>query len=148
GFFYSPATVINLTLFGNHLFCRPRYHHYYFGDYYAANFVGLGFYPWFSVQAHKCYDPFWAHERWHHRRDRDWARTVEANYRQRRDDKNARPPHTWADAKALAVKGGSKGDKSQILAASLEQVAKNKEAPVRLQSLDKQTREKLADRKR
>jgi hypothetical protein len=37
GFSYSPSTVINPAVFAthdNHLFLRPSYGHYYFGDYY------------------------------------------------------------------------------------------------------------------
>ena len=49
GFSYSPTTVIDLAAFTNHLFLRPRYQHYYFGDYYAPNYRSAGFYPWFSV---------------------------------------------------------------------------------------------------
>ena len=45
GFSYSPATVIDLGVFTNHLFLRPQYQHYYFGDYYAANYQAAGFYP-------------------------------------------------------------------------------------------------------
>ena len=45
GFSYSPTTVINPAVFANHLFLRPQYQHYYFGDYYAANYQAAGFYP-------------------------------------------------------------------------------------------------------
>ena len=45
GFSYSPTTVIDLGVFANHLFLRPQYQHYYFGDYYAANYRSAGFYP-------------------------------------------------------------------------------------------------------
>ena len=50
GFSYSPTMVIDLGVFANHLFLRPQYQHYYFGDYYAANYRSAGFYPWFSYQ--------------------------------------------------------------------------------------------------
>ena len=50
GFSYSPTTVIDLGVFANHLFLRPQYQHYYFGDYYAANYRGAGFYPSYSYQ--------------------------------------------------------------------------------------------------
>ena len=50
GFSYSPTMVIDLGVFANHLFLRPRYQHYYFGDYYAANYRDAGFYPSYLVQ--------------------------------------------------------------------------------------------------
>ena len=48
GFSYSPETVIDLGALVNHLFLRPRYEHYYFGDYYAPNYQNAGFYSSFS----------------------------------------------------------------------------------------------------
>ena len=42
GFSYSPSTVIDLVVFASHLFLRPQYQHYYFGDYYAANYRTRG----------------------------------------------------------------------------------------------------------
>ena len=77
GFSYSPTTVIDLGVFANHLFLRPQYQHYYFGDYYAANYRGAGFYPWFSINTGRFgYDPIYAHDRWQHRQDSGWDRRV------------------------------------------------------------------------
>ena len=73
GFSYSPATVIDLGVFANHLFLRPRYQHYYFGDYYAANYQTAGFYPSYSYNAGRYgYDPIFAHVRWQHRQEGQW----------------------------------------------------------------------------
>jgi hypothetical protein len=148
GFFYSPSTVISLSVFGNHLFCRPQFNHYYFGDYYAANYVSLGFYPWFSYASYRGYDPFWAHQRWSHRNDRDWVRHVQADYRHRRDHKDARPPHTWSDVKRLAATKDVALDNNRLVATSFAEFTKSKEAPVRFQSLDKATRQQFADREK
>ncbi len=40
-----------------HLFVRPSYRHYYFGDYYAVGYEGLGFHPWFQYHGHQGFDP-------------------------------------------------------------------------------------------
>jgi len=64
GFSYSPATVINLSAFVDNLFFRPRYQHYYFGDYYASNYHDGGYYPAYSDNSSRYgYDPIYAHER-------------------------------------------------------------------------------------
>ena len=64
GFSYSPSTVINPAVFASHLFLRPSYGHYYFGDYYAPNYANAGFSPWFAFQSSGVgYDPFFAQER-------------------------------------------------------------------------------------
>ena len=36
GFRFTPSVVIYSNVLHQHLFCRPRYGHYYFGDYYAS----------------------------------------------------------------------------------------------------------------
>ena len=73
GFSYSPSTVINPGVFASHLFLRPGYGHYYFGDYYGSNYSDAGFSPWFSFQSsRRGYDPIYANQRWQHRQDRDW----------------------------------------------------------------------------
>ena len=106
GFSYSPATVIDLSVFTNHLFLRPRYQHYYFGDYYAANYQTAGFLPWFSFQSSRYgYDPIYAHQRWQYRQDPQWEQRVEADFRNRRDHEDARPPRTWAAQRDLGTRG-------------------------------------------
>jgi hypothetical protein len=144
GFYYSPATAINLTIFSDHLFCRPRYGHYYFGDFYASSYVSIGIYPWFSFTKYKGYDPIWAHHRWHHRHDHDFVRHVEADYRHRRDHKEARPPHTFDEAKTVASRSRAGGDKDAEIAHSFHQMARGKDTSTRFQTLDKESREKLA----
>ena len=68
GFSYSPSTVINSGVFVSHLFLRPGYGHYYFGDYYGSNYANAGFSPWFSFQSsRRGYDPIYANQRWQHR---------------------------------------------------------------------------------
>ena len=79
GFSYSPSTVINPGVFASHLFLRPGYGHYYFGDYYGSNYADAGFSPWFSFQSsRRGYDPIYANQRWQHRQDREWEQRAEA----------------------------------------------------------------------
>ena len=148
GFSYSPATVINPAVFANHLFLRPGYNHYYFGDYYAANYYDAGFYPRFSFHNHNGYDPIYAHDRWQHRRDREWEHRQEADFRNLRDHEDSRPPRTWAAQRELETSRVKSKDKSFVLAASLAQLAKSKDSPLRFQPLDKNERQKLAQRGR
>ncbi len=128
---YAPATVIDLDVFTDHLFVRPRYSHYYFGDYYAATYIDRGIYPWFSVQARRvAYDPIYAQRCWRHRDEPDWRRSVEVSYDRRRDDVRQRPPRTldvqlhMGDRGEVAVKGF-------IVAKTLQQVAQANRARFR-----------------
>ena len=102
GFYFTPSFAINLGVFSNCLFLRPRYHHYYFGDYYATRHYQRGIYPWFSPHARRHgYDPIYAHQRWKNRSDRHWERDLQATYRLRLKNQAARPPRTLREARRL-----------------------------------------------
>lgn len=144
GFSYSPSIAIDLGLFATHLFLRPQYQHYYFGDYYAANYQGAGFYPSYSYNSGRYgYDPIYAHQRWEHRQDRDWDRRVAADFHNRRDHENARPPRTWAAQRALGASALASRERSLAVATSLDQLARSKENRLRFQAVDKLERQNL-----
>ena len=56
---YRPSYAINLNVdFLAHLFVRPKYGHYFYGDWYASNFTSIGYRPWVSYTSHyRSYDP-------------------------------------------------------------------------------------------
>ena len=125
GFSYSPIVVINPAVFVSHLFLRPSYGHYYFGDYYGSNYASLGFSPWFSFSSSRSgYDPFYAHQHWHHRNDRQWDSRVEADFVHRRDNEEARPPRTWTAQQKRGTEGATSSDKSFAVGASFDELAK------------------------
>jgi hypothetical protein len=145
GFSYSPATVIDLSVFTNHLFLRPRYQHYYFGDYYAANYQNAGFLPWFSFQSSRYgYDPIYAHQRWQSRQNPQWEQRLEADFRLRRDQEDARPPRTWAAQRALGEKGVDLPERGFVIGEPLAHRATSKDNPRSFQALDNDARQKLA----
>lgn len=147
GFSYSPSTVINLGVFNRHLFLRPGSGHYYFGDYYGSNYAAAGFSPWFSFQSSRQgYDPIYAHERWQHRDDRGWEQRTEANFRNLRDNEDARPPHNWAAQRALAVRGQTSDRTYTPVAAPLEELAQKKEGRLRFQPVDPAERQQFGQR--
>jgi len=147
GFSYSPATVINPAVFASHLFLRPSYGHYYFGDYYGSNYASSGYSPWFAYySSHTGYDPFYAHQHWHHRNDRQWGRRVEADFANRRDNEAARPPRTWSAQRERSTRDATSGDKGFVVAASLDDLANNKEAAIRLTPVAKEVRTQYGQR--
>lgn len=149
GYSYSPSTVINLGLFTAHLFSRPNYQHYYFGDYYASNYNSAGYYPWFQFGASgRGYDPFYARQRWDNRGDRDWQRRIESDFVRRRDNEDARPPRTLAAQTARSSDAVNSTDKSLVMGLSLDQLAKSQGpgSPRRFQSVDKEQRQQLGQR--
>ncbi|NQW99542.1 YXWGXW repeat-containing protein, partial [bacterium] len=101
-FSYTPLMVISLNVFASHLFVRPRYGHYYFGDYYAPRYREQGFYASYSYgSGRRGYDPIDVQSRWQNRNDEGWARSRRANFEYYRDNESARPPQTWSAMQAL-----------------------------------------------
>ena len=147
GYFYSPTIVIDLGVFTDHLFLRPRYHHYYFGDYYAASYYQGGFYASFSFQSSRYgYDPIYSHQRWEHRQDREWEHRVEASYQYRRDHETARPPRTWAAQRTINPSTAESKQNRVLVATPIDQLAKRKDSPMRFQPVAKEERQQLAQR--
>lgn len=143
-FTYTPAYAINLTVFTNHLFLRPTYGHYYFGDYYATNYSRAGFYPWFAFhkQHRHGYDPLFASAQWQHRSDKDWSTNLQTRYQTFQKNESGRPPRTVA----LNAKEGRSGDNSLLIVAPLAEVSKRKENSLNWQPLAKEERQQLATR--
>lgn len=143
GFSFSPRTVINPAVFAAHLFSRPNYGHYYFGDYYGNNYTQSGFFPGFSLSiSRRGYDPLFAHQNWNHRNDRQWNEKVETEFAYRRDHNEARPPRTWADQLQIRLRNRNNQDNSFEVASTLDELAKNKDHNGRFQPMAKHEREK------
>jgi WXXGXW repeat (2 copies) len=146
GFFYTPSIVLNNRLLVAHLFLRPHYHHYYFGDYYAGSYANRGFYPWFTVQnSRRGYDPIYSFQRWQNmREDDDWENRLQADFRLRQNDANSRPPHIWSEqAQRLPDNDGQSLNQALALAAPLVLLAKQQHNEMRLQVLERQERNDL-----
>jgi len=146
GFSFSPVTVISLALLADHLFVRPSYGHYYYGDYYEPRYRNSGFYASFSYSSvHRGYDPIYAHQLWHHRDDRDWERRRSDDFNYYRDNRDARPPQTWAALREMPNGGrGFKGRNADYTVASpIEQFAKSEGDGKRFKKLEQPARERI-----
>lgn len=149
GYVYSPRIVISLGVFSDHLFLRPSYSHYYFGDYYAPSYYQGGFYASFTFHSGRHgYDPFYSRQRWTHRQDRDWERRTETSYHYRRDHEAARPPRTWAAQRNINPSTAESDQNRMLVAAPIDQIAKRKDGDLRFQPVAKAEREKLSGRGR
>ena len=145
GFSYSPTVVIDLGVFANHLFLRPQYQHYYFGDYYAANYRGAGFYPSYSYNSGRYgYDPIYAHQRWQHRQDSGWEHRVAADFQNRRNHEDARPPRTWAAQRAFSTGQVTSRQRSLMVAAPFSQFTRGQSSPLRFQPVDQSERRQFS----
>ena len=144
GFSYTPSTVIDLGLIASHLFLRPNYGHYYYGDYYGVNYATAGFYSSYSFHSgRRGYDPIYSHQRWKHRQDRDWERRVEAHFQHRRDHEEARPPRTFAAQQELVRKGLTQQDQGRVFAQPLDQFRKTQDGQLRFRTLNNDDRQRF-----
>lgn len=147
GFSYSPVTVISTSVFSDHLFVRPKYNHYYFGDYYAPTYRDSGFYASFTFQSgRQGYDPIYAHDRWKNRQDPQWDRQVQADFDRRRDQEDARPRRTLAAQVSFNNTDARRGDRSFTLTRSSDQGARGDNDGVRFRAVDKDARQQVAQR--
>lgn len=103
-FVYRPSVVVNVAVLAGDLFARPRYSHYYFGDYYERQYFRSGIYPVYAFhQSDYGYDPLFASYIATQRAPR--AEVIERfrrDYRYLRDNPNVRPPRTYAGFQQLA----------------------------------------------
>ena len=144
GFYFTPSYVIDLSVFSDFLFLRPRYHHYYFGDYYAPKYYRKGIYPWFSPHAKRhSYDPIYAHQRWQHRHDRTWENRLQTTYQKRRKHVEARPTRRLYDAEKPGLKVNSPKAGARKLASPFPTVKKSGKSPSKFQPLSKKERTKI-----
>ncbi len=145
-FVYAPATVIDLEIFTEHLFVRPRYRHYYFGDYYAVGYIDKGIYPWHSVHARRVgYDPIFAYRRWRHRDEPDWERRIELSFHRRRDNERERPPRTF-DLQVNLGDRGEAGVKGFVVAKTLQQAMQNQNRKLQFRAVDRSERDVIVQR--
>jgi hypothetical protein len=137
--------VIDLNVFSNHLFMRPQYQHYYFGDYYAANYRTAGYYPGFSINTGRFgYDPIYAHNRWQNRQNRGWERQQESDFQNRRDHEDLRPPHTWAAQGLHNASDATSRAGLPRIAGLLGDMSRSRDFPMRFQPVDQAERQRLA----
>jgi hypothetical protein len=102
---YRPEVLLRPNFLTVHLWSRPRYAHYYFGDYYGNNYATVGYRPWFSplVANRNYYDPLFTYYAWQGRRvDPRWSNQVQQRYDYVVAHNDARPPRTYRDQYRLA----------------------------------------------
>ncbi len=149
---YSPAVVIDAGLLTFHLFIRPSYCHYYFGDYYAAQYDALGIYPWYAVHVapQYNYDPLFAYYDWYHKgHDPGWLDNLRGWHDYYRAHPEQCPPRDLAAQQRL-VKEGVKRPDAQFLsvATSLKDWRARPDLAVKLTAVSPEQRVKLEETNR
>ena len=142
GYRHTPRLVISLSVFTDHLFLRPSYRHYYFGDYYAPSYRTRGYYAsYYYHNTRRGYDPVFAYNRWSHRHDRHWERNHRSRHERFRSRESARPARTWA-----AMQGRPDYHEDRAFATPIERYTRSRTATSgqRFRSVDEPGRERIA----
>jgi len=59
---FTPRVIISTNLLTTHFWVRPRYRHYYFGNYYNVAYANRGLTPWYQYpQQRRAFDPLYAY---------------------------------------------------------------------------------------
>jgi hypothetical protein len=148
-FSFSPGFVISLNVFDDALFMRPRYRHYYYGDYFASRHYRRGIYPWFSLHARRVvYDPIYAHQRWMHRKDRGWENRLETRFRERRENEKLRPPRSFDYRKGPKEAGRGSGSERLNFVTPLDRAVTTKGGAYRFRALSQKERREFSQREK
>ncbi|MCU0718967.1 MAG: hypothetical protein MUC83_04630 [Pirellula sp.] len=142
---YTPSSVLNVGGLINHLFLRPNYGHYYYGDYYENNYAKVGYLPSFSYGVNRHgYDPIFAHQRWENRTNKEWENRIQGDYQRRRDNESDRPPRTFSAQQELLKRGIDPKNRINVFTQPLVQATKSKDSKIRYREVDKEDHKRFS----
>lgn len=158
-FTYMPRIVLSANVFNVHLFCRPRYYHYYFGDYYDPGYERYGIMPWFTYHEYRHgYEPFFVYSRWYYHRHHyaDWEQRLRRWHNYRVAHVDFRPPHTFIEMQRWADRHRGGPDVvvenrtvinntiiNNVFATTIEDASQRNDLDIRLVKLDEDRRERM-----
>ena len=146
---FSPGFVIDLGIFGDALFLRPLYYHYYYGHYYASEYYRRGIYPWFSLHARRVvYDPIYAHQRWQHRKNRRWEKELQTRFVERRKLQGVRPSQSYDRTTRMNKAQRPVVSPPRDFVMPLDRARKSKSTSFRFQPLSREKRRESSLRER
>ncbi|MFP6602542.1 MAG: hypothetical protein VB862_08435, partial [Pirellulaceae bacterium] len=140
---YSPSCVINLGSIGMHLFVRPSYHHYYFGDYYGATYSSRNFYASFRFHGSGfgC-DPFLTYYQWHFgRQGINYSHRLHQSHAYYARHQHHRPARTLKSQTNIIVNQQNNTNANiNVLGRSLRDAARDTKSPQKLVRLANEQR--------
>jgi hypothetical protein len=126
-YYFTPSIVWSTHLLTDHLWVRPSYYHYYFGDFYHDRYANWGIRPWYLsfTFGNTSYDPLFSYYRWRNR-DRDWTAHVHDRHDYYRRNADRRPPRTYRDLQQVVARGGNRDALRELtVAAPITQIVNN-----------------------
>jgi hypothetical protein len=146
---YRPWCTIPTSNLFIHLWVRPNYSHYYFGNYYGPRHANLGFHSWCHYPTRRYhYDPFFTYCNVHYRRQGvDFVGRVRGwhDHYDRHEDR--RPPRTWREQQHLVAQRDNRiSVETQLVAHNIADVARRDDTPIKLARVDDRKRQAMAER--
>jgi hypothetical protein len=93
GWSYQPSYTVPVPFLMGCLFVRADTCHYFFGDYFEANYQRAGYVSWIDFRVgQRYYDPLFEYYRFAHRDNPGWYRDLREVYIGRQEGRLARPP--------------------------------------------------------
>ncbi len=142
---YTPSVVISTGALAVHLFTRPRYEHYYFGDYYANEYAKRGIRPWFELsKRHPQPDPIFAYEKWRYRHeDPNWSDKIRRDFKMRQDRVELRPVRTFSQQQTVIHNVPDRDRRTVIIGQPLKEYSSNKNVTLRVERLKPEYRDQI-----
>lgn len=154
---YRPWCALNTSNLFVHLWVRPNYGHFYFGNYYGSNWNNRGVTPWCQYRPYRnCYDPMLTQLQVHYRQQG-------VNYIDRLDGwhnhyvghVSSRPARTWNEQVRIVNSTNIHVNKTNItqitnnrqniLAVNLQDVKRRNEMPMKFAHLDGKMQKQAID---
>jgi hypothetical protein len=153
GFVFTPSVVLDTGLVFDNLFVSPFCGSFFFGDFFAPRFIGLGIFPFCDVDLGICpgfFDPFFSFAFFHgFHGDRFFVDHSRRDFRDRRDHPGLRPPRTFRDQQNLrAGRTGTGGRGDRALARDLRDVTRDSANNGRFTTVNNTQRQALAQQGR
>jgi hypothetical protein len=141
---YRPWCALNTPNLFVHLWVRPNYGHFYFGNYYGSNWGNWGVTPWCQYRPYRnCYDPMLTQLQCHYRRSGvNYISRLDGWNRHYASNVGSRPARTWNEQVKIVNKtnvtniNNVTNIKQNILAVNLQDASKRKDLNVKFARLD------------
>lgn len=141
---YRPWCALNTSNLFVHLWVRPNYGHFYFGNYYGSNWGNWGVTPWCQYRPYRnCYDPMLTQLQCHYGRSGvNYISRLDGWNRHYASNVGSRPARTWNEQVNIVNKtnvtniNNVTNIKQNILAVNLQDASKRKDLNVKFARLD------------
>ena len=152
---YRPWCALNTPNLFVHLWVRPNYGHFYFGNYYGSNWNTWGVTPWSQYRPYRnCYDPMLTQLQCHYRQQGvNYINRLDGWHNHYASNVSARPPRTWNEQVRIVNNTtinktnitNISNNRQNILAVNLQDATRRNEMPVKFAKLDGKMQKQAID---